>query len=54
MGEQVKQPRKVKCEVIKSFYDLKHDELLRNIGDVYEDTRNRINDLVKLGFVKII
>ena len=54
MNEQVKQPKKVKCEVIVAFHDLKHNELLRNIGDVYEDTRNRINELVKLGFVKII
>ena len=45
---------KVNVVVIKSFYDLTENEVLRNIGDVLNVTKKRAEYLVKLGLVKVM
>lgn len=44
---------KVSVVVIKSFYDLTENEVLRNIGDVLKVTKKRAEYLVERGLVKV-
>lgn len=43
-----------KVEVIKQFHDLKSNDIVRKIGDVFECTKGRAEYLVGLKLVKII
>ena len=44
---------KVSVVVIKSFYDLTENEVLRNVGDILKVTKKRADYLVERGLVKI-
>lgn len=44
----------VLVEVIKQFHDLKSNDIVRKIGDVFECSKSRADYLVKLELVKII